>query len=149
MTLKLLPKCMKKIDELRPEYKKSDFVKLERGKVHQAVSTGTSVALIDPALAKVFPPSEAVNAALLGLLNLTELDRANRPPSRPHNPHPACQSFDLISFCYILNSCLGNKCAGYSHIYLHFKQIPRSQTLPRIRPSQPKQINQGDVSDSL
>ena len=59
---------MKKIDELRPEYKKSDFVKLERGKFHKAVSKGTSVALIDPALAKAFPTSEAVNAALLGFL---------------------------------------------------------------------------------
>ena len=64
---------MKKInDELRAEYKKSDFVKLERGKFHKAVSKGTSVALIDPALAKAFPTSEAVNAALLGLLTLTE-----------------------------------------------------------------------------
>jgi hypothetical protein len=64
---------MKKLDdELRPEYKRSDFVSLERGKFHKAAVKGTSVVLLDPAIAKAFPTSEAVNAALLGLLTLTE-----------------------------------------------------------------------------
>lgn len=64
---------MKKFsDELRPEYKRSDFTKLERGKFYKAAAKGTSVALLDPAIAKAFPTSEAVNAALLGLLTLTE-----------------------------------------------------------------------------
>lgn len=64
---------MKKVnDELRPEYKRSDFAKLERGKFYKAAVKGTSVALLDPAIAKAFPTSEAVNAALLGLLTLTE-----------------------------------------------------------------------------
>jgi hypothetical protein len=64
---------MKKInDEMRAEYKASDFVKLERGKFYKEVAKGTSVALLDPAIAKAFPTSEAVNAALLGLLTLTE-----------------------------------------------------------------------------
>lgn len=45
---------MKKIkDEMRAEYKRSDFTKLERGKFYKAVAKGTSV-------------------ALLGLLTLTE-----------------------------------------------------------------------------
>lgn len=59
-------------DEMRAEYKRSDFTKLERGKFYKEVAKGTSVALLDPVIAKAFPTSEAVNAALLGLLTLTE-----------------------------------------------------------------------------
>lgn len=73
---------MKKIkDEMRAEYKRSDFTKLERGKFYKEVAKGTSVALLDPAIAKAFPTSEAVNAALLGLLTLTE--QTARLTSRP------------------------------------------------------------------
>lgn len=59
-------------DEMRPEYKPSDFKQLERGKFYKEAVKGTSVALLDPAIAKAFPTSEAVNEALLGLLTLTE-----------------------------------------------------------------------------
>ena len=56
---------MKKAEaEMRAEYKRSDFVKLERGKYFKESSKGTSVALIEPKLAKAFPTSEAVNEAL-------------------------------------------------------------------------------------
>ena len=47
--------------EMRAEYKRSDFSKLEGGKFFKEVSKGTSVALIEPELAKAFPTSEAVN----------------------------------------------------------------------------------------
>lgn len=64
---------MKKVkDEMRAEYKRSDFASLERGKFFKEVAKGTSVALLHPAVAKAFPTSEAVNEALLGLLALTE-----------------------------------------------------------------------------
>ena len=64
---------MKKVkDEMRAEYKRSDFVKLERGKFYSEVVKGTSVVLLDPAIAKAFPTSQAVNEALSGLLALTE-----------------------------------------------------------------------------
>ena len=64
---------MKKVkDEMRAEYKRSDFASLERGKFYKEAMKGTSVALLDPAVAKAFPSSEAVNEALLGLLALTE-----------------------------------------------------------------------------
>jgi hypothetical protein len=64
---------MKKAEpEMRAEYKRSDFVKLERGKFFKEVSKGTSVALIEPKLAKAFPTSEAVNEALRGLLALAD-----------------------------------------------------------------------------
>ena len=59
-------------DEMRAEYKRSDFEKLERGKFFKEVAKGTSVALIDPKLAKAFPTSEAVNEALRGLLALAD-----------------------------------------------------------------------------
>ncbi len=57
---------------MRPEYKRTDFAKLERGKFYKEVAKGTSVALIDPKLAKAFRTSEAVNSALRGLLTLAD-----------------------------------------------------------------------------
>jgi len=64
---------MRKVkDEMRSEYKRSDFGKLERGKFYAEVAAGTSVALLEPAIAKAFPTSKAVNEALSGLLVLTE-----------------------------------------------------------------------------
>jgi hypothetical protein len=67
------PNLMKKVkDEMRPEYKRSDFGKLERGKFYAEAVKGTSVALLDPAVAKAFPTSDAVNEALLGLLALAQ-----------------------------------------------------------------------------
>ena len=64
---------MKKVkDEMRSEYKRSDFTKLERGKFYAEVAAGTSVALLEPAIAKAFPTSKAVNEALASLLALTE-----------------------------------------------------------------------------
>ncbi len=59
-------------DEMRESYERSDFAKLERGKFYREAVEGTSVALLDPAVAKAFPTSEAVNEALLGLLTLAE-----------------------------------------------------------------------------
>ena len=64
---------MKKAEaEMRAEYKRSDFVKLERGKFFKESSKGTSVALIEPKLAKAFPTSDAVNEALRSLLTLAD-----------------------------------------------------------------------------
>ena len=59
-------------DEMREQYKRSDFSKLERGKFYKEAAKGTSIVLLDPKLAKSFPTSEAVNEALRGLLTLTE-----------------------------------------------------------------------------
>ena len=80
---------MKKVkDEMRAEYKRADFTSLERGKFHKEAVKGTAVALLDPAIAKAFPNSEAVNQALLGLLMLTEqtariTGRSMRKPRKP------------------------------------------------------------------
>ena len=69
-------------DDMRKEYKRSDFGKLERGKFYKEVAKGPSVVLLDPKLAKAFPSSEAVNEALHGLLALTE--QTARITSRPN-----------------------------------------------------------------
>lgn len=58
--------------DIRREYKRSDFLKLERGKFYAEVAKGTSVALLEPSIAKAFPTSRAVNEALSGLLELTK-----------------------------------------------------------------------------
>ncbi len=71
-------------DEMRREYKRSDFSKLERGKFYTEVAKGTSVALLDPSIAKAFPTSRAVNEALSGLLELTKkTSRITRRSTRP------------------------------------------------------------------
>lgn len=59
-------------DEMRSEYKRSDFVKLGRGKLYTEIAAGTSVALLAPAIALAFPTAKAVNEVLAGLLALTE-----------------------------------------------------------------------------
>lgn len=61
---------------MRAEYKRSDFAKLERGKFYAEVVKGTSVAILEPAIAKAFPTSQAVNEALYDLLELA--DKAKR-----------------------------------------------------------------------
>jgi hypothetical protein len=75
--------------EMRSEYKRSDFQKLERGKFYAEVAAGTSVALLEPAIAKAFPTSKAVNEALAGLLVLAKKTsritrRSTRVRSRQH-----------------------------------------------------------------
>lgn len=59
-------------DDLRPEYKRSDFGELVRGKYAEQLKRGSNVVVLDPKVAKAFPTAEAVNEALLSLLDLTE-----------------------------------------------------------------------------
>jgi hypothetical protein len=53
---------------LRPEYKRSDFGALVRGKYAQRVIEATNVVVLDPKVAKAFPNDRAVNKALRGVL---------------------------------------------------------------------------------
>jgi len=55
-------------DEMRSEYRRSDFAQLERGKFYVEVAKGTTVVLLSAKNAKVFPTSKAVNDALAGLI---------------------------------------------------------------------------------
>lgn len=59
-------------DELRPEYKRSDFGKLERGRYAGRIKEETNVVLLEPDVAKAFPNDEAVNKALRYLLDVAE-----------------------------------------------------------------------------
>ena len=55
-------------DRLRPEYKRSDFGTLVRGKYAQRVAEASNVAVLEPQVARAFPTDYAVNRALKGLL---------------------------------------------------------------------------------
>jgi hypothetical protein len=54
---------------LRPEYKRSDFTSLVRGKYAARVSQATNVVVLEPQIADAFPNDRAVNDALRGLLH--------------------------------------------------------------------------------
>ncbi len=58
----------KPTDELRPEYKRSDFGTLVRGKYAQKVAEATNVVVLEPQVARAFPNDRAVNKALRGVL---------------------------------------------------------------------------------
>lgn len=81
---------MKKVDpknpdELRPEYKRSDFGELVRGKYAARLSEETNVIILDPDVAEAFPNDKTVNEALRGLLKIIEITRltkASSPRSR-------------------------------------------------------------------
>lgn len=57
-------------DELRTEYKRSDFKKLERGKYYDRVKESSNVVVLDDEIAAVFPNSAAVNRALHTLVEV-------------------------------------------------------------------------------
>jgi hypothetical protein len=59
-------------DELRPEYKRSDFGEIVRGKYAAQIKEESNVVLLEPELAQAFPNDEAVNKALRYLLEIAE-----------------------------------------------------------------------------
>lgn len=59
-------------DELRPEYKRSDFGALVRGKYAARITEESNVVVLDPEVAKVFPNDKVVNEALRGLIKIAE-----------------------------------------------------------------------------
>lgn len=65
-----MKKAKAQSDELRPEYKLSDFKKLERGKYFKRVKESSNVVVLDPEVAAVFPNSDAVNRALHALMEV-------------------------------------------------------------------------------
>lgn len=67
-------------DELRPEYSRDDFGVMVRGKYAARFRSGSNVVVLRPEVAKAFPNGEAVNDALLGLINLAK--SAARPARR-------------------------------------------------------------------
>ena len=59
-------------DWLRPEYKRSDFGKIVRGKYANRIRAESNVIVLDPKVAKVFPNDEAVNTALRGIMKVSQ-----------------------------------------------------------------------------
>ncbi len=69
-------------DDLRPEYKRSDFGVLARGKYVERLSQRCNVVVLDPELTDLFPNGASVNAALRGLAEIAKRAGATRRHSR-------------------------------------------------------------------
>ena len=61
-----------KADELRKEYKRSDFGPMVRGKYASRAAVATNVVVLDPQVAKAFPTDQAVNQALQSLIDIAK-----------------------------------------------------------------------------
>lgn len=57
-------------DELRPEYKRSDFGELVRGKYAARIAESSNVVVLEPEVARAFPNERAVNTALRSLIDI-------------------------------------------------------------------------------
>jgi len=68
------------VDEMRTEYKRSDFKKLERGKFYEKVIASSNVVVLEPMVAKAFRNSARVNQVLSSLLELAQ--QSSRPTPR-------------------------------------------------------------------
>jgi hypothetical protein len=69
-------------DELRPEYKRSDFGELVRGKYAKRIAETTNVVILEPEIAQAFPNDKAVNDTLRSLLDLAKSSFHARRPKR-------------------------------------------------------------------
>ena len=68
-------------DEVRRLYKKSDFPDgLVRGKYAKRLKESTNIIVLRPEVAKAFPNEEAVNNALLSLIDIAQ--KTTRPTRR-------------------------------------------------------------------
>ena len=64
-------------NELRPEYKRSDFTgPLVRGKYAKRLRESSNIVVLKPEVAEVFPNEESVNSALLSLMKLAKKTHA-------------------------------------------------------------------------
>jgi hypothetical protein len=75
-----MKKAKKPADELRPEYKRSDFGAMVRGKYIDRLRENSNVVVLDPELAQVFPNGASVNDALRALAQIAK--RASSGPRR-------------------------------------------------------------------
>jgi hypothetical protein len=71
-------------DEMRAEYRWENLGPLVRGKYAARYAKATNIVVIDPALTKAFPNTEAVNEALRGALALAAL--TTKPAPRLKQP---------------------------------------------------------------
>ena len=66
-------KAKTRSDELRAEYKRSDFKKLERGKYYRRIRANSNVVVVDSDVLDVFPNSATVNRTLRALAPVLRL----------------------------------------------------------------------------
>jgi len=60
-------------NELRPEYKRSDFTgPFVRGKYAKRLRESSNIVVLKPEVAEAFPNEESVNSALLSLMKLAQ-----------------------------------------------------------------------------
>jgi hypothetical protein len=68
-------------DELRPEYKRADFPSgFVRGKYAKLLKESSNIVVLRPEVAQAFPNEEAVNKALLSLIDIAK--KTTRPTRR-------------------------------------------------------------------
>jgi hypothetical protein len=68
-------------DELRPEYKRDDFPGgFVRGKYAKRLKRSSNIVVLRPEVAQAFPNEEAVNKALLSLIDIAQ--KTTRPTRR-------------------------------------------------------------------
>jgi hypothetical protein len=72
-------KKTKRFGDLRPEYKRSDFGALVRGKYVKRLQESSNVVVLDPETADLFPNADSVNPALRAL---TEIGKRSGPKPR-------------------------------------------------------------------
>jgi hypothetical protein len=68
-------------EEMRAEYRREDFGVLVRGKYAARLKAATNIVVLWPEVARAFPNGDAVNGALMSLINLAK--SAARPNRRP------------------------------------------------------------------
>ena len=61
-------KASRRKNGMRPEYKRSDFGTLVRGKYAAKASQSSNVVVLEPQVARAFPSDRAVNEALKGVM---------------------------------------------------------------------------------
>ena len=67
------------LDELRAEYKPSDFPRgLVRGEYAKQMRESSNIVVLRPEVAEAFPNEEAVNSALLSLIELARKTAGGR-----------------------------------------------------------------------
>ncbi len=79
-------------DELRPEYKRSDFRgPMVRGKYAKRLRESSNIVVLRPEVTAVFPNEEAVNTALLSLIKVAKATArpAKRSGGRSTKRHAA------------------------------------------------------------
>jgi len=74
-----------KKDELRAEYERSDFPKgFVQGKYAERLREASNIVVLDPEVARAFPNQEAVNSALLSLIQIAKKTTHLTSPSTEH-----------------------------------------------------------------